>query len=156
MPINVADSDDIDYTFSVNVFAPFAIVQTLASRRENASALESAVFVSSAISQRGAKGHVLYGASKAALDGLMRSLAVELAPKVRVNSVLPGFLRTPMNEALFASSDLAERTLRRCPLGAGAPKNVAEAVRFLLSEHAAWITGQTLTVDGGTSVDISI
>lgn len=154
-PVNVTRIGDAQAVFNVNALAPFEIVKTLVSKRGNSAALASAVFVSSAVSARGAKGHVVYGASKAALDGLMRGLAVELAPKVRVNSVLPGFVKTPMTEPVLANPEVVSRLESKYPLGLGEPKSVADAVAFLLSDRAAWITGQQLVVDGGSSVDVS-
>lgn len=153
MPVNVTRIEDVRNTFGVNTVAPFEIVQVLSSRRGNSSALKNVVFVSSAISKRGAKGHAIYGASKAALDGMMRGLAVELAPKVRVNSVLPGFVKTPMTEAVLVNADVVKRLEAQYPLGLGSPKSVAAAVSYLLSDRADWITGQELVVDGGSSID---
>lgn len=153
MPVNVTRVEDVRNTFGVNTVAPFEIVQVLSSKRGNSSALKNVVFVSSAISKRGAKGHAIYGASKAALDGMMRGLAVELAPKVRVNSVLPGFVKTPMTEAVLANADVVKRLEAQYPLGLGGPKSVADAVSYLLSNRADWITGHQLVVDGGSSID---
>ncbi len=147
--------DDFRDTFSTNVFAPFLIVQALASRRLNGDALKSVVFISSNISNRGSKAFAAYGASKSGLDGLMRCLVMELAPNVRVNSVLPGAVKTRMTEAVFANAEVIERMEKRYPLGLGKPVNIADAVIFLLSDKASWITGQQLTVDGGATIDIT-
>lgn len=153
MPVNVTRVEDVRNIFGVNTMAPFEIVKVLSSKRGNSSALKSVVFVSSAISKRGARGHTIYGASKAALDGMMRGLAVELAPKVRVNSVLPGFVKTPMTEAVLTNVDVVKRLETQYPLGLGCPKSVADAVSYLLSDRANWITGHELVVDGGSSID---
>ena len=153
MPVNVTRVEDVRNTFGVNTMAPFEIVKVLSSKRGNSSALKNVVFVSSAISKRGARGHTIYGASKAALDGMMRGLAVELAPKVRVNSVLPGFVKTPMTEAMLTNVDVVKRLEAQYPLGLGCPKSVADAVSYLLSDRANWITGHELVVDGGSSID---
>ena len=85
----------------------------------------------------------------------MRCLAVELAPKVRVNSVLPGAVRTRMTEGIFANGEVVARMNSQYPLGLGTASNIADAVSFLLSEKASWITGQQLTVDGGATIDIT-
>jgi len=156
LPVSVARPADLTDLLSVNTLAPLEIVKTLVSRRLNASALKSVVFVSSAAAIRGAKGYAVYGASKAALDGLMRGLSVELAPAVRVNSVLPGFVKSPMTAAQLEDSALVARIAARHPLGIGEPKSVADAVEFLLSDRASWITGQSLVVDGGATVDFSL
>lgn len=140
---------------STNVLAALEIARVLTRKVVNERALRSVVFVSSIASQFGAKGFSAYCASKAALDGLMKALAVELAPEVRVNSVLPGGVRTPMTEAMFDDPATAERLLRDYPLGAGSPSDIVDAVAFLMSEKARWITGHQLVVDGGRSANIS-
>ena len=155
LPVRSTKVDDLRETFNTNVFAPFLIVQALASRRINGEALKSVVFISSNISNRGSKAFAAYGASKSGLDGLMRCLAVELAPNVRVNSVLPGAVRTRMTEGIFANQDVVERMKSRYPLGLGSVSNIADAVSFLLSEKASWITGQQIVVDGGATIDIT-
>jgi NAD(P)-dependent dehydrogenase (short-subunit alcohol dehydrogenase family) len=85
----------------------------------------------------------------------MRALAVELAPEVRVNSVLPGAVETAMTKQVFADPEVAPRVSAEYPLGTGKPGDIAAAVEFLLSEDARWITGQQLVVDGGRTVNIT-
>lgn len=155
LPVRGTKLCDLRDTFNTNVFAPFLIVQALASRRINGDALKCVVFISSNISNRGSKAFAAYGASKSGVDGLMRCLAVELAPNVRVNSVLPGAVRTRMTEGIFANQEVVERMKSKYPLGLGHASNIADAVAFLLSEKASWITGQQLTVDGGATIDIT-
>ncbi|RYF23240.1 MAG: SDR family oxidoreductase, partial [Oxalobacteraceae bacterium] len=81
---------------NINMFAAMELTRLLMRKNVNHKALKGIVFISSIASQFGAKGFTAYCASKAALDGLMKALAVELGPDVRVNSVLPGGVRTPM------------------------------------------------------------
>lgn len=140
---------------NTNTLAPMEITRLLLRRNINQKALKSVVFISSIASQFGAKGFTAYCASKAGLDGLMKALAVELGPEVRVNSVLPGGVRTPMTEAMYADPVTAERLTRDYPLGVGVPSDISKAVAFLLSDEARWITGHQLVVDGGRSANIS-
>ena len=155
LPVRGTKLNDLRDTFNTNVFAPFLIVQTLVSRRINGDALKSVVFISSNISNRGSKAFAAYGASKSGLDGLMRCLAVELAPNVRVNSVLPGAVRTHMTENIFANDEVVTRMKSQYPLGLGKTCNIADVVSFLLSDKASWITGQQITVDGGATINIT-
>jgi 3-oxoacyl-[acyl-carrier protein] reductase len=105
--------------------------------------------MSSIIGTRGYNGLAVYSASKAGLDGLTRALARELGPRqITVNSVAPGYLRTEMS-ATLTSAQLAQ-IVNRTPLARLATESdVAALILFLLSEQAAFITGQTIMVDGG-------
>lgn len=140
---------------NTNALAAMEITRLLMRKNVNHKQLQSIVFISSIASQFGAKGFTAYCASKAALDGLMKALAVELGPEVRVNSVLPGGVRTPMTEAMYADPVMAERLTKDYPLGVGLPADISNAVGFLLSDQARWITGHQLVVDGGRSANIT-
>ena len=109
----------------------------------------SIVNISSVNSVRGNAGVAVYSATKAALDGLTRSLARELgAAGIRVNSVAPGFFESQMVEGL--SDRQRQQIIRRTPLGRlAAAEDISAAIRFLMSEDAPFITGQTLVVNGG-------
>lgn len=107
--------------------------------------------ISSIIGQRGYTGLTAYSASKAGMDGMTRALAREVGRRrITVNSIAPGYLRTEMSSTL--SDDQRRQIENRTPLGRlGTPEDVLPVVTFLLSDAAAFITGQTITVDGGIS-----
>lgn len=155
LPLRSLEPSLVLDTFRTNVLAAMELVRALTKKRVNQQRLGVVVFVSSIASQFGAKGFSAYSASKGALDALMKSLAVELAPEVRVNSVLPGALRTAMTESIFDDAAMAKRLAADYPLGVGMPTDIVDAVEFLLSEKARWITGQQLVVDGGRTTNIT-
>lgn len=107
------------------------------------------VNVSSIIGQRGYNGLAAYSASKAGMDGLTRALAREVGRlQVTVNSVAPGYLTTEMSGTLSAGQ--RDQIVRRTPLGRlGGVEDVVPVVRFLLGDGGAFLTGQTIVVDGG-------
>jgi len=98
-----------------------------------------------------ASGRSLYGATKAAVDSLTKSWALELAPrKIRVNAVAPGYVETDMTAMHLENPETRESALRRHPLGRlGTVKDVASLVTFLCTEDASFVTGQSLNVSGG-------
>ena len=154
-PIKMVNVELLQQTFNTNVFSAELITKLLVNKRFNNNSLKSIVYISSNISGFGAKAHSVYGASKGALDAMMKSLAMELAPNIRVNSVLPGAVRTMLTEHIFEDENLINRMKETYPLGLGTTSDIYEAVRFLLSDDSRWITGQQLTVDGGRTVNIT-
>ncbi len=129
----------------------YAVVSCREVARELLAAGESGSIVN--LSSAAARGTPLlgaYGASKAALESFGRTMALEWAPKgIRVNTVAPGTIRTPR----AGTTDMADAASAEIPLGRrGAPDDIANAALFLLSDLAAYITGVTLAVDGGTTI----
>lgn len=156
IPVKMFTSEIFSDTFNTNVVSTAMITKVLSSKKNNNKALKSVVFISSNISNFGAKAHSIYGSSKAALDGLMRSLAIELAPDVRINSVLPGAIKTEMTAHIFEDEELARKMEESYPLGFGNTNDIANVVEFLLSDQSRWITGQQITVDGGRTTNLTV
>jgi NAD(P)-dependent dehydrogenase (short-subunit alcohol dehydrogenase family) len=150
--IQFARANDMGFVtqlFNVNLFSSMEIIRSLTQKRVNKDALRSITFISSINSRLGAKGYYTYAASKGALNAMCLSLAVELAPAVRVNSLLPSIIETEMNQEHFAKPDFRAAMRVTHPLGLGRPEDMADAVEFLISDRARWITGQEIAVDGG-------
>lgn len=110
--------------------------------------LTAVVNVSSVAGVQPAPGIAFYGATKAAVISLTEALAIELAPRVRVNAVAPAIIKTKFAEMLYSHDESG--VAGHYPMGRlGEPEDVAGAVSFLLSDDAAWVTGQTIVIDGG-------
>lgn len=136
----------------VNVLAPLAWVQdAVAADRDGFASRGAVVTVSSVTGLTPSPGIGMYGVSKAALAHLTRTLAAELGPAVRVNSVAPAVVKTQFAKALYDGKEAevaAEYPAKRL----GLPEDIAAAVAYLASDDASWVTGEVLTVDGGLEV----
>jgi 3-oxoacyl-[acyl-carrier protein] reductase len=134
----------------INVISHFAWTQQVyrAWMAEHGGAV---VNISSVAALNPAPGLGMYGMSKAALSYLTAELAVELGPKVRVNAVAPAVVKTKFAEALYLGRE--DDVASHYPAGRlGVPEDIGDAVAFLLSDKASWITGQTLVIDGGVTL----
>jgi NAD(P)-dependent dehydrogenase (short-subunit alcohol dehydrogenase family) len=152
--IDTVRLDDLEEVIRTNLIAPLRLIQTcLPALREAEGTI---VNVGSIGGLLALPGRSVYGASKAALHHLTRSLARELAPHVRVNAVLPGALDTEVYENLGlpadAVSSLREEMVRTTPLGRmGMPADVVPWIELLLRPAGRWMTGSLIVVDGGRS-----
>ncbi len=150
-PLEQLTMRHFDWTYALNVRAFLDIVQRFAGRF---AAEASILAVSSAGAMRAVPQYALTGSSKAALESLVRHLAVELAPRgIRVNALTPGTVQTDAWRVLPDADARLAAAIRRSPLGRLiTPDEVAYAAHFLCSSAARGIVGQTLIVDGGLSV----
>ena len=141
-------TEDMDRVLDVNLRGAILLTQACVRQMIKRGG-GSVVNISSVNAVRGHGGVAVYSATKAALDGMTRSLARELGDrKIRVNSVAPGYFESDMAAGL--SEEAVSRIRRRTPLGRLAePREISEAVYFLASEQGSFITGQVLVVDGG-------
>lgn len=148
-PFAEAPLSDLDEQWRVNVRAPYALTKEAAPHLvERGGAV---VFLSSIAGRAGFPGAAAYCATKGAVELLVKSLAMELAPHgVRVNAVAPGNIRTPMNDAFFESPDYERAMIERTPAGrVGVVEDIAPAVVFFCSDAARYVHGASLLVDGG-------
>jgi len=143
--------EDWNAVLDVNLTAGFklarAVLRTMMKLRWG-----RIINVTSVVGQTGNPGQVNYVASKAGMTGFTKALAVEIASRnITVNCVAPGFIITAMTDSL--ANDQKEQTLKKIPISRfGKPEDVASAVVYLASDEAAYITGQTLHVNGGMAM----
>lgn len=148
-PVAFLKQDDIDFVFQTNAFSQIILVQKLLKRKKLQKGA-SVVFTSSVSTFFNAPGRSLYASSKAALTSFMRSCAIEFADrKIRANAVHPGMVETRLIKENLTEEELQDN-LSEYPLKRfGKPEEVAWAIIYLLSDASAWVTGTSLTIDGG-------
>ena len=149
-PFNRLTEEDFRNDFEINVLGAVKIIQKLLSNLKK-SDNASIVLFSSVAAKTGMPFHASIATSKAAIEGLTKSLAAELAAqKIRVNAIAPSLTETPLASQLLYSEERREASAKRHPLQKiGQPEEIAKMVVFLLSESGSWITGQTIGIDGG-------
>lgn len=151
-PYKLLKNNDFDILNKLNVTAPFQVVKELLKKPNFSSIGGSIVWLGSVMGSLGQKGKIAYTSSKSAVEGLVKSLALELAGKnIRVNCVAPGIVETPLTSELF--SKISKESIKSIeamhPLGLGKPEDIANLICFLLSDQSKWITGTTYYIDGG-------
>ena len=154
LPIQFATREKFDDIFNVNFFAPVELLRMLFKKKKLGK--ESSVVMLSSLggTQIFSGGNGIYGASKAALNTVMKFAAKEFASrKVRVNSICPGMVDTPLIHRGTISDEQLLEDQKRYPLGRyGKPEDIAYAAIYLLSDASSWITGQDFVLDGGVSI----
>ncbi|QFT85236.1 Gluconate 5-dehydrogenase [Halomonas sp. THAF12] len=149
-PKPLAEIDEADYAavMDINVRAAYFLAQAVAEAMPEGGSI---INMSSQMGHVGAANRTLYCTSKAAVEGMTRSMAVELGSRgIRVNSVCPTFIETPMTRPFFDKPGFREEVLAKIPLGRlGQVEDIMGPVVFLASDAAALLTGGALMVDGG-------
>lgn len=138
----------------INFWGPVFLIQSLL-KAGKLNDFCSIIFISSVSAQLGVKGQSIYAATKAALNGYMRSLANELtARRMRVNSISPGIIKTELVEKMMQNLDSAtmDTDQNRYPFGFGETHSLNGLVCFLLSDSSRWMTGQDIIIDGGLTL----
>lgn len=151
VPVNYVNEEVVKEVIGINFISPLMVTQQLLSlKKVNKNA--SIVFISSiAGSMVSSPGGSIYSASKGAVNGLIKGMALDLAPRgIRVNTVAPGTIQTNIFEDSAVSKDQLKEDVKRYPLKRyGKPEEVAYSVIYLLSDASAWITGSSMVIDGG-------
>jgi 3-oxoacyl-[acyl-carrier protein] reductase len=148
-PFNRLSLEDFLQDFQINLLGAVRCLQASQSRLKKASNA-SAVLFSSVAAQTGMPYHASIAASKAAIEGLTKSLAAEWAPSIRVNCIAPSLTQTSLAEKLTNTPEKIETAAQKHPLKRiGQPEEIASLANFLLSPASSWMTGQVLHLDGG-------
>ncbi len=152
-PFTFSTRDKFDKVFNVNFFSPIELLRLLVKKKKIVNGA-SIVFISSVGGNFGfSVGNGIYGASKAALNSMMRLCSLELAPKlIRVNSICPGMVETPLVKGF--SENITQESIQKdmdfYPLKRyGKPEDIAGGAVYLLSDASSWVTGQSICIDGG-------
>lgn len=149
-PLSGLDLDAARKVLDVNVIGTLAWTQAAIAAGLGKGSDAAIVNVSSVTGDLPSPGIGWYGVSKAAVSHLTRTLAAELAPAIRVNAVAPAVVKTTFARALYEGKE--QEVAAGYPMGRlGAPADIADAVAYLVSPQASWVTGQVLTLDGGLS-----
>ena len=137
--------------FNLNVMGAIKNIQAVL-KNLNQSNHSSIVLFSTVAVQTGMPFHSSVSVSKGGIEGLTRSLAAELAPKIRVNAIAPSLTDTPLASKFLGSDTKKQANAERHPLKKlGTSENMADVVEFLLSEKSQWMSGQIMAIDGGIS-----
>ena len=151
LPLRVSTPSKLDDLMKVNLYAFVELTRQLTNKKQFVDEKGcSLLAISSVVALRGIATMSAYAATKAAIDAVVRCLAIELAPrKIRVNSVAPGHIDTPMTQAMQLNTIQTEAITNLHPLGLGKSADVANLAAFLLAEESKWITGASIPIDGG-------
>lgn len=153
VPLRVLTNDQYEKVMKINTQAGLNLAKIFTSKQGHDSEQQgSIVFISSVYGVVGSAANVAYATSKAAIIGMTKALAIELASKnIRVNCVAPGFIKTQMADGVNQMFDATyeEKIESMHPLGWGEAENIANGIAFLLSDASKWTTGAVFNIDGG-------
>ena len=147
--------EDFDFVFGLNVRAAYFVAQAVARKLVEAKKPGSIINMSSQMGHVGGPTRTVYCATKHAMEGFTKAMAIELAPhKIRVNTLAPTFIETPMTRPFFQNEAFRKDTLQRIKLGRlGQLEDLTGAIVFLASDASALMTGTSLVVDGGWTAE---
>jgi NAD(P)-dependent dehydrogenase (short-subunit alcohol dehydrogenase family) len=154
-PFTDVSVDDYDAVLDLNLKAAFFVAQAVAQRMVEAGSKGSIIHMTSQMGHVGGPRRTLYCASKWALEGLSKAMALDLAPHgIRVNTIAPTFIETPLTRPFFEDPAFLRSVLAKIKLGRlGQVEDLMGAIVFLASDASALMTGSSLVVDGGWTAD---
>ncbi|MEM6522462.1 MAG: SDR family oxidoreductase [Bacteroidota bacterium] len=150
-PFQSLSSQDFLDDFNINVLGAIKSIQAFLKVMKKTPGASIVLYSTVAVAQ-GMPFHASVAASKGAVEGLIKSLAAEFAPKIRVNGIAPSITDTPLAAKLLSNEEKKQKSGERHPLKrVGSVTDISSATTFLLLDQSSWITGQVLGVDGGMS-----
>ena len=155
MPVAEMDDDKFDLIIRTDLKGPLYCARSFVQRRKQAGGKGRIVFIGSVAGHLPGPGSAPYGMAKAAVNSLVRSLSVEVAPdQINVNAVAPGLIATPMTQARLDDAEKRESSMQAIPWRRpGKPEEIAAITLFLASDAADYMTGQTVVMDGGLTMN---
>jgi NAD(P)-dependent dehydrogenase (short-subunit alcohol dehydrogenase family) len=154
LPLQFGSREKFDEMFNVNFFAPVELLRLMYKKKVLQKGSSVVLIASIGGTHSFMPGNGVYGASKAALNSLMKYAAREYASrKIRVNSICPGMVDTPLIHRGTITEEQLVEDAKRYPLGRyGKPDDIANGAVYLLSDASSWLTGHDLVIDGGFSI----
>jgi len=154
LPFQFAKRDKIDNIFNINFFAPVELLRLFYKKKLLNKGASIVLLSSIGGINEFTIGNSMYGASKAAVNSVMKFCAKEFAPKkIRVNSICPGMVDTPLIHKGTISEDQLMEDMKKYPLKRyGKPEDIAYGTIYLLSDASSWVTGHPMIIDGGSSI----
>lgn len=154
LPVQFASREKFDEMFSINFFSPVELLRLLYKKKKIKKEGSVVVIASLGGTAVYSGGNSIYGASKAALNSFMKFCAKEFAArKIRVNTICPAMVETPLIHRGTVSDEQLQEDMKRYPLKRyGQPEDIAYGAVYLLSDASCWVTGHSLVIDGGLSL----
>ena len=154
LPFPFCTREKFNSVFNVNFFAPVELFRLLVKARKMAKPASVVAIASIGGTLGQSVGNSVYGASKSALQSMMKCCALELAKKeIRINMVSPGMVETPLIHGGAITEEQHKMDMARYPLGRyGKPIDIAYGIIYLLSDASSWVTGHSLVIDGGVTI----
>lgn len=154
VPIAFITRDKLSEMFEINTFAPILLTRMLVKKKKLNKGASLVYTASVSGNNTVTVAHEMYSATKTAITGFMRNVALDLAAKgIRANAVNPGMVNTPMVHSGKYTDEQLQKDMANYPMGRfGEPEEIAYAVIYLMSNASSWMTGQSLVIDGGLTL----